>query len=506
MSSRLTSTRFILNCHVILICCFWHGMVGAANADDNQKPGWVRPMAEVTQIMPWQSQRIIELKFREGTSYRLDNGKLISRSSPNELTRLNAVFNQYPIESITPLFSSSASDLADIHSQLQSQTGEQIPDLNGWFRLTVAANTNAADLVNALNALQDVETAYPAALPAPPPATPDLVPEQGYLRPATAGGIDAEYAWLVGGGNGSQVKIVDIEYSFNANHEDLPSITVLGGVIYNGWGDDHGTAVLGELVGKSNTFGVTGIGYGAVAQFVSPCFDVNCNNFSIANAINIARENTAAGDVILLEQQASVCNSSDYGPVEWVQSTYDAIKVATASGRHVVQAAGNGNVNLDKPECGGVFNRANRDSGAMIVGAGAPPDYSQPDRSRLDFSSYGSRVDLQGWGRKVVSTGYGDRYNASYNQRYTSAFSGTSSASPIVAGASAILSSVSKKANLAMPPLMLRDRLVATGSPQQAAPGFPVTENIGPRPNLRAALTCRACLPNRGGWRAILGQ
>jgi len=44
--------------------------------------------------------------------------------------------------------------------------------------------------------------------------------------------------------------------------------------------------------------------------------------------------------VILIEQQASVCSLSDYGPVEWYQSIYDAIHASTAAGRTVVEAAG----------------------------------------------------------------------------------------------------------------------------------------------------------------------
>ena len=47
------------------------------------------------------------------------------------------------------------------------------------------------------------------------------------------------------------------------------------------------------------------------------------------------------------------------------------------------------------------------------------------------------RVDLQGWGERVCSTGYGDYelVGGDSNQAYTADFAGTSSASPLVAGA-----------------------------------------------------------------------
>ena len=75
----------------------------------------------------------------------------------------------------------------------------------------------------------------------------------------------------------------------------------------------------------------------------------------------------------------------------------------------MIEAAGNGNVNLDQAACSGVFDRTVRDSGAIIVGAGQPPS-SGVDRQREGFSTFGSRVDLQGWGSGVVTTGYGDLY------------------------------------------------------------------------------------------------
>ena len=94
-----------------------------------------------------------------------------------------------------------------------------------------------------------------------------------------------------------------------------------------------------------------------------------------------------------------------------------------------IEAAGNGRVDLDDDRCQQRFDRNIRDSGAIIVGAG-----HAETRERLSFSSYGQRVDLQGWGHRVTTTGYGGLFDPSdIRQRYTSSFNGTSSASPIVA-------------------------------------------------------------------------
>jgi hypothetical protein len=153
----------------------------------------------------------------------------------------------------------------------------------------------------------------------------------------------------------------------------------------------------------------------------------------------------------------------------------------------VCEAAGNGNQNLDDP----IFNAGHKpflpenDSGAIIVGAGAAAGTT--NRARLNFSSYGSAVDLQGWGESVVTTGYGDLYAADgTNALYTSSFSGTSSATPIVAGACAAVQGAYRSAHgggQVIGAIEIRALLQATGSPQTGA-----NQNIGPLPNLAAAI------------------
>ena len=195
------------------------------------------------------------------------------------------------------------------------------------------------------------------------------------------------------------------------------------------------------------------------------------------------------GDVILLENQACVCglacdyvNNTQYGfgPTEYWQPVFDATATATSLGIVVVAAAGNGNVDLDDVRCGGRFDRSIRDSGAIIVGAG-----DSTSHGKRESSSYGSRVDLQGWGHDVVTTGYGDLFDpGDIRQRYRRSFAGTSAASPIVAGAVLSVQGMARAAGL--PPLSperVRALLVATGTPQ----GSGDAGHIGPLPNLPAA-------------------
>ena len=138
------------------------------------------------------------------------------------------------------------------------------------------------------------------------------------------------------------------------------------------------------------------------------------------------------------------------------------------------------------------LNAGPLDSGAIVVGAGAPPPGTHdrdhgPDRSRLGFSNWGSAVDAQGWGREVTTIGYGDLQGGTDEDLwYTDEFSGTSSASPIVVGALGCVQGILRhQSRPPLTPIRARNLLRATGSPQQDAPGRPGSQRIGNRPDLR---------------------
>jgi len=147
----------------------------------------------------------------------------------------------------------------------------------------------------------------------------------------------------------------------------------------------------------------------------------------------------------------------------------------------VVEAAGNGSMNLDSPIYGGLFNRNVRDSGAILVGAG-----TAGNRVPECWSNYGSRVDVQGWGDSVTTLGYGDFAmlgGSDDRQWYTANFSGTSSASPIVTGAAASIQGMRKARGMAnLDSCQMRRLLSQTGTAQASS-----SRNIGPLPNLRTA-------------------
>jgi hypothetical protein len=370
------------------------------------------------------------------------------------------------------------------------------------FAMAVAPQISAVETLNEM---------LPVTL-APPVVTPDFTPRQLYVDPAP-GGIDARYAWTVPGGTGTGVRIVDVEGGWNFSQEDLLQNQggVAGGTATTdpGW-VNHGTAVQGEIGADRNSFGCTGIVPDAFFRGVS-IFGGLGSSGAIVQAANLL----GPGDLILIELHRPGPRFNFQAPqgqrgfiaMEWWPDDYQAIRYAVNKGVIVIEAAGNGAENLDdaiydvNPAApNGPFpawwqnpyRRNQLDSGAVLVGAGAPPPGTHgrnwgPDRSRLDFSNYGSAIDAQGWGREVTTCGYGDLQGGiSQNQFYTDQFSGTSSASPIIVGAVASVQGVLRAhGRIPLSPARVRDLLRNTGSPQQDGPGMPRTQRIGNRPNLR---------------------
>lgn len=404
---------------------------------------------------------------------------------------------------LTPLFGLSEERL---RANIVALQNTEVPDLATYYRVEaedavldhVAAVLQAEDLVDGAYVKPDgalpstaVEATINTMVPStddPPAVTPDFSSYQGYLDPAP-GGIDARYACTFDGGRGRGVRVVDCEWAWRFTHEDLTWSQ--GGVLAETAAADqrsldHGTALLGAISGDHNGLGIAYDAWVAGSSF---------HDQSTAKAIRAAADKLGTGDLLLLEIHR--IGPRGYLAIEWWPDDFAAIRYAIAKGVIVVEAAGNGFQNLDdavydqRPEgfpstWRNPFNAANPCSVAIMVGAGAPPQGTHgadwgPDRSRLDFSNYGARVDAQGWGREVTSTGYGDlQGGTSQDVWYTSTFSGTSSASPIFVGALACLQGI------------LHERGPLRLTPSRARPARRSrTRRAGRRPS--ASATGRTC-------------
>ncbi|MGE7920608.1 PASTA domain-containing protein [Viridibacillus sp. NPDC093762] len=413
---------------------------------------------------------------------------------------------------IKPLF--EVEHIQPAHS-LAFESKAELPDLSKYYEVN-APDEKLEELVKQLCSHELVEDAYikPAAELArltagesikdvAPLATPDFSIRQGYLDEAP-GGIDARYAWSFPGGKGNGIKIIDIGGAWRFSHEDLRENQgeVIEGTSSSdiGW-RNNGTAVLGVISGNDNSLGVTGISPEAKVNGIS-FFEQGTSRKNTSKAILQAANTLNPGDIILIGIQRPgprFGGQTDedhkvFIPIEWWQDDFDVIQFATAKGIIVVEIAGNGAANLDDELYENRFNRNHRDSGAILVGAGAPPPGTHdrdhgPDLSRLEFSNYGSIVDAQGWGREVTTSGYGDLQGGNNEDLwYTDLFEGTTCAAAIVVGTISCIQGIIH--NIGENPLgseRVRELLRVTGltSRQNDAPTRPRTQNIGNRPNLR---------------------
>jgi hypothetical protein len=500
---------------------------GSAHAGE-LRPRAVFPKPAHTTVDPERhSARQVVVKFHEGTHVRLREGRLVfdpgaltyeelARMERHGLTKKQVLIdvaraNELLVDpargTLTRVFTRSEDELAAERAGLEPAAGAELADL-ALYSVLVLDEPNrplVERTIDALNALPSVEISYPEPLPAVPAAdiapttTINVVPDQGYLRPAFQGGIDAQWAGRLPGGRGAGVRVVDIETGWYTDHEDLPA-TYLAAYGWNFSYGDHGTAVLGVLAAADNGYGATGIVPDVTVGISSTVYPKWDTPYGPAAAVDNAAAVLRRGDVMVIEQHypeptppGAVCRDNcsqfDFLPAESVQAVFDVVQLATAKGIVVVEAAGNGSMNLDDPFYSNRFNRSTRDSGAILVGAGLPY-YS---RTAQVWTNFGSRVDLQGWGESVATLGYGDGVpplqanGGDKRQWYTRSFSGTSSATPIVAGAAAAVNgSRLADGDPVLGSTQMRQLLRSTGTPQPAADA--ASMQIGPLPNLRAAL------------------
>lgn len=424
---------------------------------------------------------LLEVKFQEHLQVRLDaQGQPHSQRGAN-LGTVRSALARLNVGPVRPLFSLPVATLDAMSQEAARRSGRHAPDLASWYNLVLPKGADTAAALAELRALPEVSDAYVAPTTVRPAVTPDFTPNQNNYFGAAPSGTENVYARTLPGGKGNNVRLMDVEFNWNFNHEDLglPTSTLIAGIPRSGVTSyiDHGTAVLGVLVGRDNGFGVLGGAPGAAIRVAAAW-----NGFEAkpADAIAAASNYGDPGDVILVELEVDgpASGSTDYVPMEWVASSFDAIQVATLNGRIVVEAAGNGNQNLDAAIFSGRFSRAN-DSRAIIVGAGDGAN------ARLSFSDYGSRVDVQAHGTSVTTLGYGGLFGTSPSNFYTSGFNGTSSASAIVAAAATSLQGYQRARGR---PLLTAPEMASlfqgTGSPQTGS----TTQRIGPKPNLRAAI------------------
>lgn len=413
----------------------------------------------------------------------------------NRILPWKKLSRQFPGISITRLFTSvKATKIQSfIKKARKNEPQYQPPDFFSYFVITCPGQPDAKQLEETLLGYKRVELAYIQNILVNPPGArlnPGSILHPSYLDAAPTG-INASYAWKMKGGDGSVgVKFIDIEQGWIEGHESTPVKTVRYTGINQYLFRDHGAAVLGVIMMPHNNRFGKGIAPGAKGYIISQWRpDGSFNN---ADAIMTAISHLAAGDILLLEAQTiDATRPGKSWPLEIQEANYQVIRLATALGITVIEAAGNGDINsatgndLDLFNAGGkkILNPGSsgfRDSGAIIVAASS----AGMPHERLPYSNFGARVNCFACGENVWTAGSFPGHAGFSINTYTKRFSGTSSASAIIAGAAILIQSIAV-VHLGTPltPLQLRSVFTDTAYGTSSARG--AADKIGVMPDLK---------------------
>ncbi|PYE92665.1 S8 family serine peptidase [Bacillus sp. 196mf] len=429
----------------------------------------------------------LDLPYEDGIEKRI-------QSQTNDKV-IKDLLTEYPDVTFTRLFTSvSPEQIQNLEVKAPNHVSTSL--LN--YYILQNQNSGYEEIVDKLKASSLIEDAYmkkqekimpPEVQSSSVALNPNNNPrfkKQGYLKAAPYG-INAPFAWGIQGGNGNGITFVDMEYGWLLNHEDLlhQNIELMSGRNINQH-VGHGTSVLGIVSSEDNEVGNIGIAPKAKAKVISQIRDNG--QYNTADAILSAVNELEAGDVLLLEAQASFDGYGDqYLPVEVQPDIFDAIRAGTDKGIVIIEAGANGWNDLDqfKDRKGKqVLNRNSKDfkdSGAIMVGASS----SSFPHERMWFSNYGSRIDVYGWGENVDTT-TAEQSRSAVNL-YTSSFSGTSSASPIIAGAATLVQSIAKE-NLGQPYRPSELRAILSNQSTGTKSKDPYADKIGVLPDLKSIL------------------
>jgi hypothetical protein len=407
---------------------------------------------------------------------------------------------QFPGISIGKLFTSLGPEKITglVNKARKSDPGYSPVDFLSYYFIHCTGEVSSYELLQTLRTYENVELAYIENSPLDPPSFNSdsaLNWHQGYLN-ASPEGINARYGWQIAGGDGKgDIRFIDIEQGWILDHTALSVNTLpCTGLNYYMF-EDHGAAVLGIIMMQDKEKGGTGITPEADGYVISQWRPDG--SFNTADAIMAAIGHLDFGDILLLESQVYDSPvSHDAWPIEIEEAIFQVIRLATALGIIVIEAAGNGSLethagnDLDLFGINGekILNPASthfRDSGAIIVAAAS----SAVPHTRINYSNYGKRVNCYAWGEHVVTAGYYPGSSGSAINTFTGKFCGTSSASAIIAGAAIAVQSIAEANHISrLSPKQMRTFLSSHSLGTVSANGHAI-DKIGVMPDLQKIIT-----------------
>lgn len=396
--------------------------------------------------------------FRTGTttheSMRQMESTVESASQKNDVDRVSLVFSVgdgYAITTDRLLVGCKSSKSGQ---KILNRFGEITELESNLFVLTLSPQEDPFEIAQQLNDYDEIEFAEPdfVSFGKRENLRPDRQDGQNSANTANNPLQDKQYAveitqadkaWKLQNGN-SKIRIAILDEGVETVHPDLAG-AIVGN--YDGVDDDsfqepkpwdaHGTACAGLAAAVDNNLGIRGIGSGCsilaarIAYSSRPGGNWVTRNSWIARAISWAWKNGA--DIL----------SNSWGGGTPSQAITDAFEDARTKGRNgkgavILVAAGNGSRLHDFP--------GNLDN---VFTISASNEYDEPktktsrDGEYWWGSNYGPKIDIAAPGVHNYTTDNtgSDGYNNTRGTtgHYYKDFNGTSSSTPIVAGAAALI-------------------------------------------------------------------
>lgn len=324
-------------------------------------------------------------------------------------------------------------------STLKTKYYTETKDLSGIYKIKYTADIAIEEVINEFLRLEEVVYAEPSYIYRTSyiPNDPDTLSSKNYYQKI----IKAYEAWNVNKGD-TNVVIGIIDTGGDLDHPDLAANVKYNyadpidgidndndGYIDNfkGWdfmganasnivpdgdpsvksgGNDHGVHVGGDASAVAdNGVGIAGVGYKSKLLFVK------CTPDAFDNGIYTGYE----GIAYAADKGAQIINCS-WGGTGGGQLGQEVIDYAIAKGSLVVAAAGNNGSQLS--------HYPSAYKGVLAVASSTSTD------RKSNFSNFGYWVDISAPGSGIYSTTFNDSYNS---------YDGTSMASPIAAGAAALV-------------------------------------------------------------------
>jgi len=404
------------------------------------QPASAQPSRDKRTDYPAVAGRII-IKFRPGVQPSLDTHGILQTGQAS----LNAVLASANVRIARPL-------IANLKNSHGFQNHESL-GIDRIYRLELARGTDTAALIAELADDPSVEYAEPdyIARAATTPKDP-LFPQQWGLAK-----INAPAAWDVVTGT-QTVVIAVVDSGIDLTHPDLDGrLWVNPGEIpgngldddnngyvddVNGWnfisgtsniydGNGHGTQVAGVAAAAANDgVGIAGLCWNCRIMPVRVMADSGVSNYS----------DIAAGVIFAADKGAKVINLS-LGGYAYSNALRDAVNYAVSKGAVVVGGAGNDN--LATPFYPAAYEN--------VIAVAA----TDPDDLKVNFSNYGTWVDLSAPGADIMTTFLGGDWGTA---------NGTSLSAPFVSGLAALVLSQWPD----WTPAMVRNQLEQTADPIDA--------------------------------------